>query len=194
MALLSLDVALQGLYALSPIAIAVQGLIDYIADGGTTHRPKSTNTLKLKRIKEGRVYATHTRAITRAHQARAVGQVPLPPIPLHIPGRVTCASTRKTCRAHQLKAKAGASSHTTCSRSTFQARTLSASASAGSYAQGSCAYSTSENLRSCGQASTESSSTTSFSAYNTLQSRGVRNLSPVEIVAVVRAAVDRRPR
>lgn len=77
-------VAIQGI-GFSPIYVAVQGLLDYIAAGGTTRRPKSTNRLRLQRISEGHGVALSARATTRVRPVRGAGAIVLPVL-VHSPG------------------------------------------------------------------------------------------------------------
>lgn len=60
-------VAIQGI-EFTPIQIAVQGLLDYIAAGGRTGR--STNTLKLRRITDARGRAVGAKHATRTSLLR----------------------------------------------------------------------------------------------------------------------------
>lgn len=194
MSLLALRVATQGLFPLSAVALAVQGLLDYIADGGTTHRPKSTNTMRLRRIKEGRVYATRAYSLTRGNPVRAEGHKPAPAAPQFVPGKVACVSARKQSRSNPIRAKSGACVTAQRSKSQSDSRILAARCGASARALSYCSATATSMVMSSGIASAKIYGGASSSAYNAAKSLGVRNLTPVEIAVAVRVAIDMKSR
>lgn len=183
-------IAIQGI-EFTPLQIAVQGLLDYIAGGGTTRRPKSTNTLKLQRIKDGRATALSAKSLTHAHPATGRGDIVLPDV-VSSHGAAVCLSARASAKVRTPRAK-GCAVMTVVGRVT---RTHATPPAAAGGATGTCAHlraRTSGNRPASVAAGRVSLAPfTSFSAHAPAIAQGVRNLSDAEVAAVVRVTIDRR--
>lgn len=183
-------VAIQGV-GFSAIQLATQGLLDYIAGGGTTHRPRSTNTLRLQRIKDGKATALSAKALTHAHPATGRGARIAVEVVV-VPGAVMCSHCRTTTKVRPVHAVGYAS--TSISGSTSSARGSVADSSGAAAAK--CVRSRSATLG--GRATVHAggratlSPFTSFSSHSSVRSRGVRNLSDAEVIAVVHVTIDNR--
>lgn len=156
-----------------------------------TRRPKSTNTLKLQRIKDGRATALSAKALTHARPATGRGATIIPEV-VAAPGAAVLRSGRAGTKVRALRAK-GYAAMTVVG---CVARTHTTPSTAAGGATGTCARlraRTSGNRPASvavGRASL--APFTSFSAHAPAIARGVRNLSDAEVAAVVRVTIDRR--
>jgi hypothetical protein len=183
-------VAIQGI-GFSAIQLATQGLLDYIVGGGTTRRPKSTNTLKLQRIKDGRAMVLSAKALTHARSATGKGAVVPHAMPM-MSGAVMCVPTRATSKVRALRAKGYAVMTVVgCMGRTRVSPTDSAGGATAACARNRNATSGNRPASvAAGRASL--AAFTSFSAHGNAVGQGIRNLSDAEVAAVVRVTIDRR--
>lgn len=184
-------VAIQGI-GFSPIHLAVQGLLDYIAGGGETRRPKSTNTLKLRRIAEGKAWLVGSKAVARAHTVQAKGHVPeIVELPA-APGRAAAMSG--SCKSVSRKVRAtGASS---CRVVGGMATSRCTPAHSIAAARVTCAQARSSvsvaAVFSAGGGRTTAMSSSAVSVGSYAEARGTRNLTTLELVAISRVIIDKR--
>jgi len=182
-------VAIQGI-GFTHIYLAVQGLLDYIAAGGTTRRPKATNTLKLQRIAEGKAWLVGSQAVTRANPVRATGAAPPPPLTL--PGAATCVATRTGTRHKSLSATGFASApargattttHTTVAQATSGGASTCSSASARTIRNPAAAE---------GSARAQPGSCVGTALHGCARARGAKRLLDTEVAVIVQLVVDKR--
>lgn len=156
-----------------------------------TRRPKSTNTLKLQRIKEGRATALSAKALTHARPATGRGVAVALPLP-SAPGAAVCLSARAGTKVRALRATGYAAM--TVVGCVTRTRTTPSAAAGGSTA--TCAHLRNATSGARARTTTTGRGTlrpfTSFSAHAPAIARGVRNLSDAELVAVTRVIIDKR--
>jgi len=183
-------VAIQGI-GFSPIYVAVQGLLDYIAAGGTTRRPKSTNRLRLQRISEGHGVALSARATTRVRPVRGTGAIVLPVL-VHSPGAAICLSARSRSRARVSRARGSAQARllTVCAI-THAAQVFATGGSSASVLSGR-AIAMAHESTGAGGARSEVGSAMAVTGHSYARARGGKNLPDAVLAAVVRATIDTR--
>lgn len=183
-------VAIQGI-GFSPIQIATQGLLDYISTGGTTHRPKSTNTLKLQRIKEGRATALHGVAHTYARPVQARGTSADPPI-LDRPGRSLALPCKSTTTVRALRARGGGGA--SLMRGTAHSRGNLADSAGAARLMCVGAHSRTAGNGATGNGGSRVGvlSAAAYSTHGVARGAGARNLSDAEVAAIVRVTIDKR--
>lgn len=178
-------VAIQGI-EFTPVQIAVQGLLDFIAQGGTTRRPKSTNRLKLQKISEGRAWLTHAKSETTSRALRSEGFVPPAVIAPTTSGESRLLGSKVSSKAKPLQAQATGVATLRTSTADTSTTTLRASAAAKVSLLGGHADTSSNEVQSSGFAVCGLFSTQVTCAAETVRARGVRNISDAEIVAALR--------
>lgn len=178
--------------AATPVDVKVSWVaFDTAAAVEDTRRPKSTNTLKLQRIKEGRATALSAKALTHAHPAQGKGESPTP-VTLISPGQGRCVSARAGTVSQPLRARGSASA----SAAGRLSHTRGQVASTGAGARVTCHAAHARGIAHCdtaqGAARVSLRSFVSFSNYGQVTARGATNLSVAELVAVTRVIIDRR--
>ena len=155
-------------------------------------RPKSTNRLKLQKIREGRGFLVSSKSATRAHTARATSEHELPPVEITLPGHVRARGSRASTTGKPLRVSAG--SRVPCVRATSLTYGWSARASGGSRAmlRSAASISMASHTTACGGARVGLQQAAATSSSERVVARGQRNLSDVEIAAAVRATIDKR--
>lgn len=185
-------VAIQGI-GFSPIYLAVQGLLDYIASGGETERrPKATNRIKLQKISEGRAWLTHAKSETRARALRAEGFTPPIVVQPTLPGAVRALGCKSSVRSKALRAQAAATAKLRKSTSGTAANPIGAHAAATAKLLRAMSDTNSSVLSATGWAIGGLLSAQSISSCERVRARGVRNISDSELVAVLRVVDTRR--
>jgi hypothetical protein len=181
-------VAIQGI-GFTPIYVAVQGLLDYLESGGTTRRPKSTNTLKLRRISEGRGVALSARAVTRVRPVHGSGSVVLP-VPVHSPGTGVCLPNRLRTRARMSRARGGAQARPLSVCAVTHAAEVMATGSSASTLLSGRAVSMARVSAGAGSARSSVGSTMAVTGHSYASARGGNKLPDAVLAAVVRATID----
>lgn len=183
-------IAIQGI-GFSPVQIATQGLLDYLAGGGATRRPKSTNTLKLRRIKEGRASALSAKTLTRGGVARGRGHDE-PYVLSALPGAAVCATARSTAKARVLRAKGCATTYVFGRPAQSRAQVVDATGASVARCAGarSATFGTAPTLRAGSRVGL--APFMSFTSHGVAHAQGARNLSDGEVAAIIRATIDKR--
>lgn len=156
-----------------------------------TRRPKSTNTLKLQRIKDGRATALSAKALTHARPATGRGATVLPEV-VSAPGATLLRSGRAGTKVRALRA----TGYAAMTVAGCVARTHTTPSTAAGAAASTCAHlraRTSGNRpASVAAARAALAPFTSFSTHGDAIAHGVRNLSDAEVAAVARVIIDKR--
>lgn len=179
-------IAIQGI-GFTPIYIAVQGLLDYLEAGGTTRRPKSTNTLKLQKVREGRAWLTHAKSETRASALRAEGFTQPIVVQPSLPGVVRTLGCKSSVRSKAIRAQASATVRTTRYTADTVANPITARAAATAKLFTATIDTNARVTTSSGVAITGLRSSQSTSSCDRVRARGVRNISDTELVVAIRA-------
>lgn len=179
-------IAIQGI-GFTPIYIAVQGLLDYLEAGGTTRRPKSTNTLKLQKVREGRAWLTHSKSETRARALRAEGFTPPIVVQPSLPGVVRTLGCKSSVRSKAIRSQASATVRTTRYTADTVANPITARAAATAKLFTATIDTNARVTTSSGVAITGLRSSQSTSSCDRVRARGVRNISDTELVVAIRA-------
>lgn len=180
-------VAIQGI-EFTPIQIAVQGLLDYIAQGGKLGG-RSSNRLKLQKIVDAKVFALHSKLSTKVRSVRAVGVVVSPQAPAQA-AAVTCLSSRVRRRGAHARAFGSAISQVSGGRATSGANGAMASGGSAASCFGGVTTTAAGVLGATSGASVTVRGELHTSSTGAAAARGQRNLSNTELAAVV--AVVRR--
>jgi hypothetical protein len=152
-------------------------------------RPKSTNTLKLRRIAEGRATALSAKASSRGHAAKATGAAPPPPLVL--PGVATCVVTRAGTRSKSATAS-GYASTPALGAATTTHTTVAQATSGGASTCSSASARTIRNLATAeGSARAQLGSCTGTAMHGYARARGAKRLLDTEVAVIVQLVVDK---
>jgi len=178
--------------AATPVDVKVSWVaFDTAAAVEDTRRPKSTNTLKLQRIKEGRATALSAKALTHAHPAQGKGESPAL-IPLSLPGQARCVSTRAGTVSQPLRARGCAGTSIVGRRSRSSGQVAGAAAGSRVTCHTAHARGIAHSDTARGAARVSLRPFVSFSSHAEAGASGAHNLSVAELVAVTRVIIDRR--
>jgi hypothetical protein len=185
-------IAIQGI-GFTPIYVAVQGLLDYIAAGGETERrPKSTNSLKLRRIAEGKAWLVSSKSVTRARTVQARGFTPPVVTQPTLTGAVRLLGCKSSVRSNALRARAGATATLRMSTTDTAANLIRVRAAARAELLRATADTNSSILLATGGAIGLLQSAQAMSSCELVRARGVRNISDVELIAALQVVDIRR--
>ncbi len=147
-------------------------------------RPKSTNTLKLQKISEGRAYLAHSKVATKSHRVQARGVVVAPVVPIVIPGGITASSSRTKTTSRVVRSRSAAKISTGAVRHASIVRALRGSSSASVGVLTTRSFSSPGIVQSSGKACALTLSTKSYTNFERLSAKGKINLSTDTIVAI----------
>lgn len=152
--------------------------------GGTTH-------IKLQRIVDAKVYATHTRVSTKVRTVRAVGVRVNPEAP-SLGGATTCVSGRSYRRCATLRAYGYAATSVTGGRASRDQNPLPASGGSRLACVGASHTAVAQPLASRAAASVVLRGEPQTTSCARAIGRGRRNLTTAEVVAIARVVDKRR--
>ena len=154
-------------------------------------RPKASQ-LNLLKFKESRAWAQHAKAAARAHPVTARGEHAAPAYPSSLTGAVRATGAKAQSKGKSVGVRAAGGS---CARSAvLQTRNgyVSSCAAGGAAVMSARADTSAFGAASRGVARVMSHATGSSTTASHVGAAGVRRLSDAEIVAIVRATIDKR--
>lgn len=155
-------------------------------------RPKASPQVKLVKFLEGKSYLGHSKSVTRSNRVNAKGTIYVPEPPLELPGHITASHSRTRSRAGKVTGSGWARPTVKKSLTVALCHIVRAQAAA------STSLRTSKNLSLYGEvwvsaaAKTAPLNSRNTSNFERVRARGIRNLSNVELVAIVRATIDNK--